>query len=75
MRVLDSLVSSDHVDWRYHVILGVTAGPIRPRATTADSGDVRWVPAREVTALPLHPGFAASWPALLPRLTDLARLG
>ncbi|HEX5511215.1 MAG TPA: NUDIX hydrolase [Actinomycetales bacterium] len=75
VRVLDSLVSTDHVDWRYHVILGVPAGPIRPRATTAESDDVRWVPAREVTSLPLHPGFAASWPALLPRLADLARLG
>lgn len=75
VRVLDSMVSTDHVDWRYHVIFGLPAGPIRPRATTAESDDVRWVPAREVTSLPLHPGFAASWPVLLPRLADLARLG
>ena len=75
VRVLDSLVSTDHVDWRYHVIFGLPAGPIRPRATTAESDDVRWVPARDVTSLPLHPGFAASWPVLLPRLADLARLG
>ncbi len=73
VRVLDSMVSTDHVDWRYHVVLGVPAGPIRPRATTAESDDVRWVPAGEVTTLPLHPGFAASWPALLPKLVELAR--
>jgi hypothetical protein len=25
---------------------------------------VRWVPADEVVALPLHPGFAATWPVV-----------
>jgi len=29
---------------------------------------LRWVPRHEVDALPLHPGFATSWPALLARL-------
>lgn len=29
-----------------------------------ESSELRWVPEYEVVALPLHPGFAASWPRL-----------
>ena len=33
-----------------------------------ESIELRWVPVDEVAALPLHPGFAESWPALRARL-------
>jgi hypothetical protein len=31
-------------------------------ALTPETITVRWVPAAEVVTLPLHPGFAATWP-------------
>jgi 8-oxo-dGTP diphosphatase len=40
-----------------------------PLVADAESVAVRWVPLDDVDALPLHPGFAASWPALRERLT------
>ena len=39
--------------------------PVQPAG--AETTDVRWVPADEVTALPLHPGFATTWPLLSAR--------
>lgn len=68
VRVLESLVSADHVDWQYHVVLGTPAAPITPHAATAESHEVRWVPLGVVPALPLHPAFALSWPVLRQRL-------
>jgi 8-oxo-dGTP pyrophosphatase MutT (NUDIX family) len=62
----------DHGSWAYTTVVADT-GPgdteyrgdaVRPRPANAESIDVRWVRAGEVDALPLHPGFAATWPAL-----------
>jgi len=33
-----------------------------------ESLELRWVPLDAVDALPLHPGFAVSWPALRQQL-------
>ena len=58
----------DHGGWSYDTIL---ARCDRPLATTdhAETAATRWVPVPEVEELPLHSGFAASWPALRERLT------
>lgn len=45
-------------------MVGLPIGPVHPAATGGESEDVRWVDADAVAALPLHPGFAAAWPAL-----------
>ena len=34
---------------------------------TLESVAFRWVPENEVSELPLHPGFAATWPQLIER--------
>ena len=64
VRVLDTRVL-DHVDWAYTTVLAAASGPQEPRPTDPESEAVAWVAAPEVTALPLHSGFAAAWPTLL----------
>ena len=50
--------------WSYTTFLATL--PARAAVMTAsfESDAVHWVDAEEVAALPLHPGFAAAWPAL-----------
>ncbi|RDI46598.1 8-oxo-dGTP diphosphatase [Nocardia mexicana] len=49
--------------WTYTTVVADAAEPL---ATTAnrESAELAWVPEEEVDARPLHPGFAAAWPAL-----------
>lgn len=57
----------DHGGWSYTTVLAHAAEPVTLTALTAETLAVAWVPVDEVTALPLHPGFAATWPALRSR--------
>ena len=41
------------------------------RSASAETADVRWLPAGEAGRLALHPGFAAQWPALRAALFPL----
>ena len=61
-----------HVDWSYHVVLGRPRGPVWPTPATAESAEVRWFALGRVDGLPLHPGFAVSWPALRARVESWA---
>lgn len=54
----------DHGGWSYTTVLAAADRRLDARPTGGESVDVRWTPVDEVAALPLHPGFAASWPAL-----------
>lgn len=63
VRVTGELVD-DHGDWSYVTVLAEPTRPLDPRPTGVESVDVRWVPAGEVERLPLHPGFAETWPVL-----------
>lgn len=58
---------ADHGDWSYVTLLGEVdmTLPVQPER---ESVDLRWVGVEDVTALPLHRGFAAAWPLLRPRL-------
>lgn len=53
----------DHGGWSYTTVLADTARPL-PAVPCQESTELRWVPERELETLPLHPGFARSWPAL-----------
>ena len=54
---------SDHGTWSYTTF--VASVPERlPVIPDRESVDLRWVAVDEVTRLPLHPAFAASWPEL-----------
>ena len=54
--------------WSYTTLVGDVVNPFEPQITDPESRELAWVPPVEITALPLHPGFASSWAALEPLL-------
>lgn len=54
----------DHGGWTYATVLAAPVGDLAPRAANAESVDVGWHLVGDVAGLPLHPGFALSWPVL-----------
>lgn len=54
----------DHGDWSYTTILAWALADIVPHAANSESIDVRWCSIQDVVALPLHRGFASTWPRL-----------
>jgi 8-oxo-dGTP diphosphatase len=50
--------------WSYTTVVARARRRFAPRIGDAESLELRWVPVADVDALPLHPGFGASWPAL-----------
>ena len=54
--------------WSYTTVVVEAVRPFEPHMADVESIEVRWVPVDEVAELPLHPGFAASWPQLRSRL-------
>jgi 8-oxo-dGTP diphosphatase len=63
--VLPGPLVDDHGGWSYTTVLAEApeSTPIGTRG--AEGISMRWVAETRVTDLPLHPGFAASWPRLL----------
>lgn len=57
--------------WTYTTVLARAERFFEPRIGDAESAALAWVPVDEVADLPLHPGFAAAWPALRLRLDEL----
>jgi 8-oxo-dGTP diphosphatase len=57
-----------HGGWTYTTVVAAANPSTEARPTGGESLDVAWVPAGDLDAaasdLPLHPGFAASWPVL-----------
>ncbi|SON63380.1 Putative 8-oxo-dGTP diphosphatase 3 [Mycobacterium simulans] len=49
--------------WTYTTVIA-DAAELLATVTSAESAELRWVPQRDVPKLGLHPGLAASWPAL-----------
>jgi len=66
--------TDDHGGWAYHTVLAEAAEPLRVRADGYETDAAVWRPAGEVDQLDLHPGFAASWPALRGALVPLTVL-
>lgn len=60
-----------HGRWSYTTVLAAATAALEPRPSGGESLDVAWVAIDEVAALPLHPGFAASWPLLREALLPL----
>jgi 8-oxo-dGTP diphosphatase len=57
----------DHGGWSYTTVLAAAPSALEVRAVTHESIALVWVPEQQVSALPLHPGFAATWPELIGR--------
>ena len=51
--------------WTYTTVVADVVQPFDPVISDPESLELAWVPLAEVVDRPLHPGFAASWPALL----------
>ncbi|MBC7443292.1 MAG: NUDIX hydrolase [Ramlibacter sp.] len=54
--------------WSYTTVVVRAEARFDPVISDQESIALRWVPTDRVADLPLHPGFAASWPALQARL-------
>jgi 8-oxo-dGTP pyrophosphatase MutT (NUDIX family) len=54
----------EHGGWSYITIVARSAPGLEVVATNLESAAIRWWPIEDVTSLPLHQGFAASWPRL-----------
>jgi len=50
--------------WSYATVVADVEIPFEPVIGDPESVALRWVPVDEVDSYPLHPGFAAAWPAL-----------
>lgn len=57
--------------WSYTTVIARADELFAPIVGDAESEALRWVPFDEVEALPLHPGFGGTWPALRLRLDEL----
>ena len=49
--------------WTYTTVIAEAPEPLET-VPNRESSELRWVAEDEVADLPLHPGFAASWPRL-----------
>jgi 8-oxo-dGTP diphosphatase len=56
---------NDHGGWSYTTVVARPLTDVTPHAANAESVDIRWWNLDEIHTLPLHPGLAASWPALV----------
>jgi 8-oxo-dGTP pyrophosphatase MutT (NUDIX family) len=57
-------VVDDHGGWRYTTIVVHASSPFTTAGTGWETGDAgyAWFTDEQITALPLHHGFAATWP-------------
>ena len=51
----------DHGGWSYTTVIARSRTALVIGEIAEESIEVRWVPVTELAALPLHPGFAATW--------------
>ena len=56
--------------WSYTTVVALASEAFTPVIGDAESVELRWVPIDDVDKLPLHPGFADSWPAFRARLQE-----
>jgi 8-oxo-dGTP pyrophosphatase MutT (NUDIX family) len=66
-----AMYSEEHGGWAYHTIVAQAAEPFRVYSDSYESDGTLWLPPGQVDRLDLHPGFAASWPALRKALSPL----
>ena len=64
------LFVDDHGGWSYTTVYADVARPVTT-AANRESAALDWVPLDQVEGLPLHPGFALTWPQVRVRPTVL----
>ncbi|ETK34818.1 NUDIX hydrolase [Microbispora sp. ATCC PTA-5024] len=68
---IQGLYVDDHGGWAFETVIAEAEGLLDAAPANAESIDLRWVAADEVTAKKLHPGFAHTWPTIRPALAPL----
>jgi 8-oxo-dGTP pyrophosphatase MutT (NUDIX family) len=66
--VVRSSFVDDHGGWSYTTVVARAHTELAVHALDRESADVRWLPVEGVLELPLHPGFAGTWPVLRSRI-------
>jgi len=61
---VDGRYDDDHVGWSYVTVVVTASDALTAQPSGGESIDVVWHDVEHVADLPLHPGFAASWPLL-----------
>jgi 8-oxo-dGTP diphosphatase len=64
---IDRIHHDDHGGWSYWTVLASATQPLAAQPRGHETAEMRWVLASEVDALPLHPGFAMTWPEISPQ--------
>lgn len=54
----------DHGGWAYTTVIATAVGDPKPWPVDHESDAVRWARPEETSSLPLHHGFARTWPRL-----------
>jgi 8-oxo-dGTP diphosphatase len=62
--LLGNTYTDDHGGWSYVTVLADATAMSPVHAQNFESVELRWVAIDDVERLPLHPGFAATWPHL-----------
>ena len=62
--VIHGVMVDDHGGWTYTTVRAESPTQLAVKPLGFESIALRWVPLGEVDLLPLHPGFAATWPVL-----------
>lgn len=68
---VSGLYVDDHGGWSYSTVVAAEVGDAEARPTSAETVEVRWWPVRNLSDLPLHPGFAETWPSVRDAITPL----
>jgi 8-oxo-dGTP diphosphatase len=61
---IQGLLRDDHGGWSYETLIAGAASVFPVLAASREATEVGWVPVGSVDSLPLHPGFAQTWPVL-----------
>jgi ADP-ribose pyrophosphatase YjhB (NUDIX family) len=61
---IHGVLDDDHGGWSYQTLVAAAGAAFGVLAASAEAPEVAWVPADRVGSLPLHPGFAVTWPVI-----------
>ncbi|HEY9244088.1 MAG TPA: NUDIX domain-containing protein [Streptosporangiaceae bacterium] len=61
---IHGLLDDDHGGWSYHTLVAGADRAFGVQAVSPEAPQVAWVPVDQVGSLPLHPGFAVTWPVI-----------
>ena len=61
---IHGLLDDDHGGWSYQTLIADTGGEFDVYPASPEAPEVAWVPEDRVESLPLHPGFAETWPVI-----------